>query len=403
MQNTLPRLPFHRNGVFDLPKELRELQRRASPTKVLTPSGDEAWLVTRYADVRPLLADTRLGRAHPAPDRAPVLIKSALSTAGPVGNYASEREDHARYRRRLTPAFSAKRMKALRGRTEETLAGILEEMAGLPGPVDLHETVSMPLSLLVICELLGVPYEDHARFRAWFDGMSSMTDFERSTGARQELSEYMRELARRKLAAPGEDLVSDLVLSGTMDLAPRDPGSVARLDDLSYVAASLLFAGYRTTAIKVDQGMMLLLTNESQRAALYEDPSLADTAVEEVLRYSSPDLPLLRYAREDLDIAGTRVKLGEAVLLSTLAANRDAAVFPEPEAFDIRRDPNPHLSFGHGPRLCVGATLARLEIATAFRMLLQRFPGLRLAVPAEDITRRNGVLIGGLSSVPVQW
>ncbi|MEV5240120.1 cytochrome P450 [Streptomyces cinnamoneus] len=403
MQTTLPRLPFTRRGIFDLPEELRAMQRSGSPAKVLTAAGDEAWLVTRYADVRPLLADTRLGRAHPVPGEAPLLSKSALSTAGPVGNYASEREDHARYRRRLTPAFSAKRMKALQGRTEEILAGILDGMAGLSGPVDLHRTVSMPFSLLVICELLGVPYEDHDRFRAWFDGISNMTDFERSTDARQEMSEYMRELAQRKIASPGEDLISDLVLSGTMDLSPHGPGGVAKLDDLSYVAASLLFAGYRTTAIKVDQGVVLLLTHDEQRAALYDEPALADGAVEEVLRYSSPDLPLLRYVREDLEIAGTSVKRGEAVLLSSLAANRDGSVFPNPEAFDITRNPNPHLSFGHGPRLCVGATLARVELAAAFRMLLRRFPALRLAVPVEKITRRSGVLIGGLSEVPVQW
>ncbi|QHA08376.1 cytochrome P450 [Streptomyces broussonetiae] len=403
METLLPRLPFPRAGVFDLPAELRELQHRDAPTKVLTPTGDEAWLVTRYADVRSLLADTRLGRTHPAPDQATRLSNSALTTAGPVGSYASEREDHARYRRRLTPAFSAKRMRALHGRTEELLAGILDRMAALPSPVDLHDTVSMPLSLHVICELLGVPYEDHDRFRAWFDGVSSMTNLERSTEARQNLSAYMYELARRKVDTPGEDLISDLVHSGTMELTPRAPGSASALDDLSYVAASLLFAGYRTTAIKVDAGAVLLLSNEDQRAALYRDPALAEGAVEEVLRLSSPDLPLLRYAREDIEIAGTHVKLGEAVLLSTLAANRDSSVFADPDRFDITRDPNPHLSFGHGPRLCIGTTLARIEIAAALRMLVQRFPSLRLALPVEDLTRRNDVLIGGLAAVPVEW
>ncbi|MFB7508237.1 cytochrome P450, partial [Streptomyces broussonetiae] len=257
--------------------------------------------------------------------------------------------------------------------------------------------------LHVICELLGVPYEDHDRFRAWFDGVSSMTNLERSTEARQNLSAYMYELARRKVDTPGEDLISDLVHSGTMELTPRAPGSASALDDLSYVAASLLFAGYRTTAIKVDAGAVLLLSNEDQRAALYRDPALAEGAVEEVLRLSSPDLPLLRYAREDIEIAGTHVKLGEAVLLSTLAANRDSSVFADPDRFDITRDPNPHLSFGHGPRLCIGTTLARIEIAAALRMLVQRFPSLRLALPVEDLTRRNDVLIGGLAAVPVEW
>ncbi|MFD9816682.1 cytochrome P450 [Streptomyces sp. NPDC059080] len=403
METHLPRLPFPRPGAFGLPEEFRIFQRAKAPAKVLTATGDEAWLVTRYPDVRSLLADPRLGRAHPAPADAARLTASAVSTAGPVGSYASERADHARYRRRLTPAFSARRIRALRGRTEALLERVLDRMAGLTPPVDLHETLSMPLSLLVICELLGVPYGDHGQFRVLFDDISQTTDFARSTKARQELAAYMRELAERKLRSPGADLISDLVHSGEISLAPPPPGEVAGTDDLAQIAASLLFAGYRTTAIKVDYGVALLLSNDAQLAALRDDPGRAESATEEVLRYSSPDLPILRYAREDVDIAGTPVERGAAVLLSTLAANRDPSVFTAPDTFDISRDPNPHLSFGHGPRLCIGATLARVEIAAAFRMLFARIPSLRIAVPVEELTRRDGVLMGGLSTVPVEW
>ncbi|OCC09394.1 cytochrome P450 [Streptomyces sp. PTY087I2] len=403
MESVLPRLPFQRRGIFDVPGELREMQRGGDLVKVLTAAGDEAWLVTRYEEVRSLLADARLGRSHPAPRDAARLGNSALSTAGPVGSYASEQEDHARYRRRLTPAFSAKRMRLLRESTEEVIRETLDAMSGLASPVDLHQVFSMPVSLHVICRLLGVPYEDHDRFRAWFEGLAGMADLQKSSEARQAMGAYMAALAERKRGHPGEDLISDLVHSGDMTIGSHAPGSEAALDDLSYVAASLLFAGYRTTAIKIDYGAVLLLADEGQRAALRAEPALAETAVEEVLRLSSPDHPLLRYAREDLVIAGTAVRAGEAVLLSTLVANRDPSVFPEPDAFDIARDPNPHLSFGHGPRLCIGTTLARIEIAAALRMLFERFPSLRLSVPHEELTRRTDMMMGGLSRVPVEW
>jgi cytochrome P450 len=392
----LPRLPFPRRTALDMPDELRALQRNRAPARVLTVAGDEAWFVTRYDQVRALLADARLGRSHPTPHTASRLNSSAVNTAGPVGDYESEREDHARYRRMLAPAFSARRMRALRERNEEILTGLLGQMSRLPPPVDLREALSLPLSLFVICELLGVPYEDRTQFRQWIDGLANMADFQRSTDARRALTEYMRDLTIRKCRAPAGDLISDLAA------LPADEQGACPVD-IPYVAVSLLFAGYRTTASKIDYGAALLLAHSEQRDVLRADPTLVDGAVEEILRLASPDLPILRYAREDMNTAGIVIRRGEAVLLSTLAANRDGSVFDDPDRFDITRGPNPHVSFGYGPRLCIGVNLARVELRAVFGMLFRDFPSLRLAVPVEELSRRDDMVIGGLSTVPVVW
>ncbi|MGH3829999.1 MAG: cytochrome P450 [Pseudonocardiaceae bacterium] len=393
--DSLPHLPFPRPGVLDIGPLYRTLLARAPITPVRTLAGDVAWLVTGYAEVKALFADPRLGRSHPDPKRA-ARISDAAFFGGPMGDAATEATDHTRMRRLLTPAFSARRMQALRARVAELVDTLLDQLAEQSPPADLHEALSFPLPALVICELLGVPYADRDQFRAWSAGMVTLTDREASAAALTQLVSYMHHLMAHKRAHPGEDVITDL-------LAAHDDEHFGD-DQIAELAAALLFAGHETTVARIDYGTLLLLTHPDQRAALRRDPELVAGAVEEILRVAAPGSGgLPRYARDDIDIAGVRIRTGDAVLLSGVVANRDPAAFTDPDRFDITRTANPHLSFGYGPRFCIGAGLARLELRTVFTALPRRFPTLELAVPLEELRLRADLLTGGLTALPVRW
>ena len=389
----LPQLPFARTGLLDPPPLLLKLQAEGPIARIRTHVGDETWLVTRYDEVRELFADPRLGRSHPNPEQAARLTNSALMS-GAVDD-KDEDTNHAMMRALLMPAFSPRRMRAMRPHVQQIVDSIIDGMLADGGPVDLHERLSMPLPVLVICALLGVPYEDRDDFRAWSDGVGDMVDGARSAAAWTNLTTYMKGLINQKRTAPGDDLISDLL---------ADYGDKVGDDELASLCAGLLFAGHETTMVRIDVGTVLFLANPDQREAYVRDEKLAASAVEEVLRCSmNGGGGLLRYAREDMEIAGARIKAGDAVLLGAGGANHDERVFPDAARFDISRTANQHLSFGHGARYCIGANLARLELQIVFDALLRRIPTLRLAVPVEELELRVNQLGGGLVAVPVTW
>jgi cytochrome P450 len=390
----LPALPFEQPDLLAVPPLLRMLQAEAPITRVRTPTGDEAWHVTRYAELKQLLSDSRLGRSHPDPEHAPRISDSILF-GGPGGNHDTEQADHERMRALLTPFFSARRMNALRPRVEALVDGLLDALVAATPPVDLHEALSFPLPVLVICELLGVPYEDRDRFRTWSRGMADLHDRERAGAALAGLVGYMRQLVARKRAQPGDDVISGLCAA--------DGGTLAD-DHVAFLAAVLLFAGHETTVVRIDVGTLLLLANPDQREALLREPRLVASAIEEILRASATGgggLP--RYPRADIDMGGVTMGAGDAVLLDIGAANHDERVFEDPERFDVERRPNPHLAFGYGPRFCIGAPLARIELQAVFERLLPRLPTLRLAVPIDRLETRDDLLTGGLAALPVTW
>lgn len=319
--------------------------------RTTTPVGDPAWLVTGYDDVRTLLTDPRLGRSHPEPDRAARYSRSAVF-GGPLGEPATEAADHARMRGLLAPAFSARRMAALRPRVRELVDGLLDTALAGPPPIDLHEAVSFPLPALVICELLGVPPGDRDEFGVWSEEAAHPTDEARSLAGMGALFGYVRELVERKRVDPADDVLSLLVAD-----APEDPDGVAGL------AAGLLFAGHETTVTAIDRGIVLLMTHRDRWDALVRDRSGIPAAVEEVLRVElpgteAPDGGTVRYATEDLHLGGVVVEAGDLVLLGLHGPNHDPHRFPDPARFDTTRSPNPHLTFGYGPRFCLGAPLA---------------------------------------------
>ncbi|WAL63905.1 cytochrome P450 [Amycolatopsis cynarae] len=397
-----PQLPFDRPSVLEIAPLYRVLRREGPVVRVKTPAGDPAWLVTAFRQAREIFSDPRFGRSHPDPDSAPRMSSAAI-LGGPSGDHETEARDHARLRRMLVPAFSAKRMRLLGDRIQELTDGRLDAMReahdAAPGePVDLHELLSFPLPVLVICELLGVPYAEHTYFRGLSDRVGRLDSGDDAERAMDEFSAYMGGLAAEKRKNPAADVVSDMVAAQAEDPDFTD-------DDLARLAAGLLFAGHETTSNRIDLGVLFLLTDPARADRFAADPEgLAQPTVEEILRLSSPGgLGLLRYAREDVEIGGVTINRGDAVVVSVAAANRDDSVFDEPDAFDPGRKPNTHVAFGHGGYFCIGASLARTELRIVFASLFRRFPGLRLAADVNELGVRAHRVTGGVDRVPVLW
>lgn len=389
----LPNLPFDKPSLFAIAPQLRTLQEEGQITRVRTAAGEEAWLVTRYDEVKALLAGGRLARSHPDPDRT---AKAALSALLAADDYDNEETNHARMRALLVPRFSARRTSALKPRIEHFVDDLLDRLAVADPPADLHAALSSPLPVMVICELLGVPFGDWERFRRWSTGVTDLSDNQTSVNSTRQLFDYMAELVARKRTEPGDDILSELIAE--QDGALSDA-------DIAQLGAVVLFAGTETTVVRIDLGTLLLLGYPAQRARLTEKPELVPTAVEEILRLGVGDSGLRaspRYARGDITVGDTVIRTGDGVLLAIGAANRDDRAFPDADRFDPSRDkPNSHLAFGHGARYCIGAPLARMQLTAVFERLFRRLPDLRLAVPVESLRWRDEVLTGGFAEIPV--
>src|ERR1700758_4254511 len=235
---------------------------------VRTPVGHEAWLVTDYAQVRRLLDDDRLGRSHRKPETASRTGESALF-GGPLGNFDTEAAGHARMRALLQPHFSPRHLRSLQPRVEALTAGLLDDLAAQGPPADLHARLALPLPILVICELLGVPYSDREQFRMWAEDAGNVRDRTRSERGLAALFDYGRKLVEHKRAHPGDDVISRLCATdGVSD------------EEAATMSMFLLFAGHETTVVQIGLGTMLLLANRDQWQALVDDPTRIPHALE---------------------------------------------------------------------------------------------------------------------------
>lgn len=388
-----PQLPFEQTHPLQVPPALRVLQTEGSIHRVRTAVGHDAWLVTSHPRVRHLLDDDRLGRTHPAPETAARTGESALF-GGPMGNFETEWADHARMRSLLQPHFTPKRMRALRPRVEALTTQLIDDLIERSRPADLHAAVALPLPILVICELLGVPYDDRAEFRTWTQAAADVADRARSEQGLGDLFGYGMKLVARKREHPDDDVISRLCATDGVSDA-----------EAAMLAMSLLFAGHETTVVQIGVGALMLLTNPDQWQSLRSDPALLPNAVEEILRAPGKGgggIP--RYARTDLEIDGVQIAAGDLVLLDTGAANHDPNVFTNPDRAEVAREGvSAHLSFGHGMRYCIGAPLARIELQAVFAQLLQRLPTMRVAINPADIQLTNDTLVNGPTELPVTW
>ncbi|WP_108637568.1 cytochrome P450 [Mycobacterium numidiamassiliense] len=391
----LPQLPFRHTHPLETAPALRQLRSLGTVHRVRTPVGHEAWLITGYAQVRELLDDPRLGRSHPRPETAARSGESALF-GGPLGDFDTETADHTRMRALLQPHFSPRHLRGLAPRVEALTAGLLDDLDEAGSPADLHAALALPLPILVICELLGVPYADRDQFRQWTDDTANVCDRARSERGLAELYRYGLELVKHKRAHPGDDVMSRLCATdGVSD------------EEAATRSMHLLFAGHETTVVQIGWGVLLLLSNPVRWQELSDNPELIPHAVEELLRASTRGgagvAGIPRYARADFRIEGVTIRAGDLVLLDIGSANHDPAAFAEPDAVDLGRAQTAHLTFGYGARYCLGAPLARIELKTVFAQLIPRFPSMRLAVDCATLTARDDVLAGGLGELPVTW
>jgi cytochrome P450 len=392
----LPRFPFQAETALAPPAEWAEFREKCPVAHVRLASGDEAALITRYADVKSVLSDPRWTRPTPADNAARVadtesggVFNSEMATVLPQHG-----EAHLTWRRTLGKWFTAKRMNALRPGMAAMAEQLIDDLVAKGAPGDLKAGLAFPLPVWVICDMLGVPDSDRDRFAHWSDVMLSMTRYTQAEfdAAQQDFGRYMGGLIAAKRAEPGEDILSALLPEGWSDAM------------LIATGIGLLIAGHETTANMIAKMVAMLLADRSRWERLLADPSLVRTAVEESLRLdANAGVGMMRYFSDDFEVAGTVLPGGTTAMCSMAAANRDDSAFENAAEMDLGRSPNPHLSFGAGAHACLGQPLARTELQVVLEVLLRKLPSLELAVPADELRRVEGLAVGGLRELPVRW
>jgi cytochrome P450 len=348
------------------------------------------WLLSRHADCRAAIEDPRLRNVEDVrcyPD-------GTTTKSGAGGT------DYARIRGAVARALSPAIIRTLRPRVQQLVDELLEN-ASRRAEVDLVDALCQPMAAIVFCDLFGVPNVDRQLFRGWVDDavrgidvllMDSPEVAERRARALDEFGEYFRRLIALRRREPADDLLSRLV-------AIEQDGDSLTEDELVSSCTILLIAGHESTANLVSGSAHALLTNQSELERARAMPELDAPAIDELMRHTSVAQLIVRAANEDLELGGQQVREGEYVVILLAAANRDPEVFAEPDLLDLTRDPNPHLSLGHGPHYCLGAALARMEATVALTTLLRRAPELALAGPPEY---KPNVSMRGLARLPVR-
>jgi cytochrome P450 RapN len=389
--------PFSEAQGLALDPEYGRLRDNGELARVRMPYGGEAWMATSYEDVKTVLGDPRFSRAATLGADVPRMMpliqnESNLLTMDPP--------DHSRLRKLVAKAFTMRRIEMLRPRAQEVVDGLLDDIEAQGPPADLVEGLALPLPITMICELLGVPYEDRDKFRAWSDAALAFNAFtlEEIQAGRDGLRNYLAGLVAQRREQPTDDLLGVLVQA-------RDEEDRLSEDELVQFGVTLLVAGHETTANQTGNFLYTLLSTPHLLRDLREDPELLNPAIEEMLRMTplgtAAGFP--RIATEDVVLSGTLVRAGEAVMTQLASANRDGGVFDHGDEIDFHRENNPHIAFGHGVHHCLGAQLARLELQVAVGSVLNRFPDLRFAVPVEEVPFKTGRLIRGLRALPVTW
>jgi cytochrome P450 len=371
--------------------------------RVRLPIGETAWLVSRYDDVSRLLKDPRFAN-DPANARTPEQLARQLRPPKMLeplmrNMLGLDDPDHARLKKLVQAGFTPRRVEALAHRTEAIAERLLDRVKDQPR-FDLIADFALPLPVTVISELLGVPEPDQARFAKWSQTLLSMP-----VGSWKMVFSlpdvvlflrYLRKLVAMKRQRPADDLVSTLV-------ALEADGDRLSEDELLAMISILLSAGHETTTNLIGNGTLALLQHPAAFEQLRAEPTLMPTAIEELLRFAGPvATSTFRFAREDVEIAGTRIARGDLVLGVIASANRDDRQFADAGVINLARTPNRHLTFGEGGHYCVGAALARMEGAVAFKTLLRRLPGLKLDQPTSPLPWRPGLVLRGLERLWVR-
>ncbi|MCF6476079.1 cytochrome P450 [Nonomuraea sp. MG754425] len=392
-------VPLHmRRDGFDPVPELSALRDGEGIRRIPTPFGVDAWVVSRYADVREVLGDaTRFSNGQNMVFRAagrPQYTEEELRRLRAGNLLAFDPPEHTRLRRILTPEFTMRRMRRLEPRIHEIVRQHLDAMERDGSPADLVSAFALPIPSLVICELLGVPYADRDAFQRRTGkvlDISLPADERQAAGLEQRA--YMGELVARAQAEPGEDMLGMLV---------REHGDDLSAEELAGVGSLLLLAGHETTSNMLGLGTLALLRHPDQLDLLRKEPERIGATVEELLRWLSiVHSGTGKIVTTDVELSGIRIPAGELVVCALPAANRDPAFIADPDRLDITRGDLGHVAFGHGVHHCLGAPLARMEMRIAFPALFERFPGLRESGSAPEFRSFN--VVYGLSAFEVAW
>jgi cytochrome P450 len=391
--------PFDYAEALEFDPLLRRLMTEAPIARISMSFGEgEAWLVTRYEDVRFVTTDRRfsraavIGRDFPRMTPEPIVQSESINLMDPP--------ESSRLRKLVSQAFTTPRVEAMKPATQRIVDSLLREMADHGPPADLVKHVSMRLPMTTICEVLDIPEDDRAELRRRLTAMQSIgaASKEGAIRAKAELRAYFGELTAERRREPGEDLISVLATA-------RDGDDVLSDDELMVMAMVLLMTGHDTSTYQLSNIAFMLLTRPDDLARLRDEPELWPQALEELLRFIPfrKGVGIPRIATEDVQVDGVTIRAGETVHVSYLAANRDPCRFERPDELDLGRTPAPHMTFGWGAHHCIGSPLALMEIELALRSLFERFPALCLAVPPEEVRWNTESIWRFPHELPVTW
>jgi cytochrome P450 len=383
------------NCPFAPPADVSQLLGDAPMRRIALQDGTPAWLVARYSDVRKLLRDSRFSASahHQGFPWTNDGLK-LLNTGDPTPFIRTDGPEHVRIRDMLVADFTPRRAEAMRPRIQQIVDDCLDRMIRRGSPADLVAELALPLPSQIICELLGVEYDDHEFFqqrsRLLLQSSADPTALMRAVG---ELTDYLVQLIERKRKTPDDTIVSRLVSGGQLSDA-----------EVTLTGILLLSAGHETTANQTTMSTLALLRNPDQLSLLRAQPGLIKDAVEELLRYASiMRIGVPRVATEDVTVGGQLVPNGEGVICMLDTANHDERVFATPEELDVTREARSHVAFGFGVHQCLGQSLARVELQVVLDTLLRRLPGLRLGIPFEELRFNEAGAVYGIDELPIAW
>ncbi|WP_328686680.1 cytochrome P450 [Streptomyces caniferus] len=392
--------PMPRQCPYAPPEEVTAVRAGGAVPRVTIWNGVRPWLFTRYEDARVVLSDPRFSADKSRPGYPLSSAVALAETAVTPTLLIMDNPEHDHYRRLVLGEFTVKRAESLRPAVRAVVDGCLDRMLQGPAPADLVTGLALPVALSVICEFLGVPFEDRELFRSLTHTMNAIGGTtETAAAARQELQEYLECLVAVREKHPQQDFISRMAVkhlgTGAMDH-----------ERLAAMALLLLTAGHDTTANMISLGVLTLLRHPAHFTALRDGdaPGLLAGTVEEMLRHLTiVQRGIRRIALEDVDVNGHLVRAGEGVIAAVNVANRDPRRFPSGEDFDPAERAHGHLAFGYGPHQCLGQSLARVELQEVYAAVARRIPTLRTAVPDTELRFKEDMAVYGVHELPVAW
>lgn len=395
----LPLYPFVRSCPVHPPEALSAARAQQPVLPVRLWNGERAWVLTRQQEIRQVLADDERFSGRFGQDGFPTVTAARVAVDRNERAFVGmDNPDHDRFRRMFTQEFSVRRMLALQPRITEIAESLVDQMIEAGPPQDLIAMLAIKFPSLVMSLLFGSPYEDHEFIITCAAARHGLTQSAAEAERRaRELAAYVGTLIDARMVEPRDDMLSRIIAEHVR------PGHLSR-DEFAEIGAMILRAGHDTTTNMIGMGTLLLMREPALRARLIARPGDIRAAVEEFLRFISPvQFSPRRVARVDVELAGVHIRAGEGLFISLPSANRDEAVFAEPDQIDIDRDNSRHLTFGFGIHQCLGQILARVELQVMFGVLLARLPGLQLAVPEAQVQFKHDMQIYGVHHLRVRW